>query len=110
MTFSIREKNITNVYNKNYSVPQISSFFVHNRQLSYYLSGDMDIASIVELKVFGLNGQLVKTIVRNNQFTGKYYTMDIDQFKNQGRMIPAGKYFCKLLSSGNSALIPLVIY
>ncbi len=109
MTFSIRDNYVTTI-DKNNSGSQIVSFSVHNNQLCYSLSGN-DVASVVELKVFGLNGQLIKTIVRDNQFANKSYTIGVDQLKNsQGKGISAGKYYCKLLSGKNSALIPLMIY
>jgi hypothetical protein len=55
----------------------------------------VDRESLVSLKIFNANGQLVKTVINEN-LAPKDYTVVWDGTDDNGRPLSAGIYFCRL--------------
>jgi hypothetical protein len=58
-------------------------------------------AGDVELRVFNVNGQLVRTLIDGKQAAG-YWRVNWDGRDNGGRQLPSGVYFCSLKAGGKA--------
>ncbi|MCK4396931.1 T9SS type A sorting domain-containing protein [candidate division WOR-3 bacterium] len=50
------------------------------------------------MKVYNVAGVIVRTLVDEHKEKG-YYAVEWDRRNDEGRLIPAGMYFCKLIAA-----------
>jgi uncharacterized protein (DUF362 family) len=64
------------------------------------ISYDLAAASVIELAIFNVNGQKIKTLVKNQQSPGRY-SQQWDGKMENGNSAPSGVYFYKIIAQNN---------
>ena len=112
MTFSLGEKITTGIGDAH--LVNNSNLLQYNgvkRVLSYCLDVNAsDPKVMVRVDLFSLNGQLVRTVVNENQLAGVVHRINLGTVSFGNGNIPAGKYLCKLTAGTYRASIQIVIH
>jgi len=89
---------IEEVQSPKFRVPDLEIYpnpFVHSSVIRYLIAKE----SYIELKVYNITGQLVKTLVDKQQ-KARTYIVHWDRRNNKSKPIPSGVYFVKLKADG----------
>ncbi len=78
--------------------------FAYSTQISYSLRKSRPI----DIEIFNLHGQLVKTMIQPNSIKGMNYTM-WDATNNQDQKVPTGIYIIKMRVNGNSSYQKVIL-
>ena len=87
-------------YTNPFSVGQVSNFL-------YYVT-QLNAPHFVSLKIFNVLGQEVRTLV-NQQKQGGFYIVQWDGYDDNGKALPVGIYFYRLLSNNHQLLKKTVL-
>jgi len=85
----------------------IKDFYVRQNYPNPFNSGttieyNLTIESQVEINIYNIRGQIIKTFTNKNQIAG-VHKIDWDGKSNEGNDMPSGLYFCRVnISSNNS--------
>jgi M6 family metalloprotease-like protein len=111
MTFSLGGDITTGIDNAHFA--NNSNLLQYNavkKVLSYCLDvNTSDPKVMVKVDLFSLNGQLVRTVINENQLTGVVQRINLGTAGFGNGNIPAGKYLCKLTAGTYRASKQIVI-
>lgn len=65
-------------------------------------------AGAASLSIFDVSGRLVRSLAAGRNAAGPH-AIDWDGADEEGRLLPAGVYFCRLMADGSSTARPIVI-
>lgn len=76
--------------------------------IRFHLPGEEGKSLAVTLRVYGVKGELIRTLVDGEQTAGAH-TVTWDGCDEAGRPVPSGLYFCKLVAAGRRLTTKMIL-